>query len=81
VQEKKATVPDAIEVQVAEIVPRQSKLKGPLGFPYFTRCSYWPADRFWSEYVNVPFRVIEWAIEDVGQRILSDRLQKLFPRR
>jgi hypothetical protein len=81
VQEKIAKNPDAIEVQIAEIVPRPSRLNGPTGFPYFTKCSYWPADRLWSEYIRVPFRVIEWAIEDVGQSILSDRLRSLLPRR
>ena len=81
VQEMIGTAPDAIEVQIAEIVPRQPRLNGPLGFPYFTKCSYWLGNRFWTEYIQVPFGVIEWTIEDVGQRILSDQLRKLLPPR
>jgi hypothetical protein len=81
VQEKIATNPYAIEVQIAEIVPRQSRLTGPLGFPYFTKCSYLEGNRLWDEYIQVPFRVIEWAVQDVGQNFLSERLRKLLPRR
>jgi hypothetical protein len=81
VQEMVGTSPDAIEVQIAEIVPRQPRLNGPLGFPYFTKCSYWLGKRFWTEYIQVPFDVVEWAIQDVGQRILADRLRYLLPRR
>ena len=78
VQERKiATIPEAIEVHVAEIVPRHSIQNITLGFPYFTKCSYWPAEQFWSCYIGVPFYVIQWAIENIGQRILSNRTQLL----
>ncbi len=80
VQEKILRTPDTIEVQIAEIVPRPSpSSQGILGFPYFTSSSYWIADRFWGEYVGVPFDVIEWAIRDIGQRVLAERLRGLLP--
>jgi len=78
VQEKILRTPESIEVQIAEIVPRPSpSSKGILGFPYFTSSSYWTADRFWAQYIDVPFEVIEWAIRDIGQRVLADRLRGL----
>jgi hypothetical protein len=80
VQEKILRTPETIKVQIAEIVPRPSpSSKGILGFPYFTQHSYWVAEQFWSQYIGVPFEVVEWAIRDIGQRVLADRLRDLLP--
>jgi hypothetical protein len=81
VQEEILRSPETIEVQIAEIVPRHSPSKGISGFPYYTHRSYWTAYEFWDNYVKVPFDVIEWAIQDIGQRFLADRLRELLPRR
>lgn len=80
VQEEILRAPETIEIQIAEIVPRPSpSSKGILGFPYFSSSSYWMADRFWGDYVGVPFNVIEWVIRDIGQRVLAERLRGLLP--
>lgn len=79
VQEKIFRDPETIEVQVAEIVPRPRSSKGLYGFPYFSTHSYWSADRFWNDYIGVPFSVVEWTIRDIGQRVLADRLQGILP--
>ncbi len=81
VQEEILRSPETIEVKIAEIVPRRSSSRGILGFPYFTHRSYWTAEDFWSHYIKVPFDVIEWAIQDIGQHFLADRLRELLRRR
>jgi hypothetical protein len=81
VQEKVFRDPETIEVQMAEIVPRRTTLKGVYGYPYFTAQSYWSADRFWNEYIGVPFRVLEWTINDIGQELLAVRLRDILPSR
>ncbi len=81
VEEEILRSPETIEVQIAEIVPRRSSSRHTLGFPYFTHKSYWTAEVFWSHYIKVPFDVIEWAIQDIGQQFLAERLRELLPPR
>jgi hypothetical protein len=83
VQEKLFLEPTAIQVCVAELLPRLgSDFEQYDYYPdYFSKHTYWHADKLW-DFIGVPFEVVSQAIRNVAQDFreqLHDGLNFLLP--
>lgn len=83
VQEKLFREPGAIQVCVAELLPRlESDFEQYDYYPdYFSPHTYWNSDQLWK-FIGVPFDVVSQAIKNVAQDFrdqLKDGLRYLLP--
>ena len=82
VQERITQSPEAINVYVAELVPRRSEWESQDHYPdYFSAATYWSSDQLWR-FIGVPFDVVSIAIREEAQEFrqkLKEGLRTLLP--
>ena len=82
VQEKIMREPSAINVCVAELVPRLTSFDEQDRYPdYFSVETFWSSEELW-EYIDVPFAAVRIAIREAGAELrerLAPGLRGLLP--
>ncbi len=82
IQEKILREPAAIQVCVAELVPRVTSFDEQDRYPdYFSAETFWSSDELWL-YIGVPFAAVRIAIREAGVELrerLSPGLRSLLP--
>jgi hypothetical protein len=74
--------PSAINVCVAELVPRLTSFDGQDRYPdYFSVETFWSSEELWK-YIEVPFEAVRIAIREAGAELrerLAPGLRGLLP--